>query len=92
VVDNTFARAVFYLLEYEHGVPACYIKTSSFHLSGSEDHFFIYRRSINEEIPEEFNSQFTIKRQLKFGNILVIDAKAKNPVSDLEETSSCHKF
>lgn len=92
VVDNTFARAVFYLLEYEHGIPACYIKTSSFHLSGNEDHFFIYRRSINEEIPEEFNSQFTIKSQLKFGNILVIDAKAKNPVSDPEETSSCYKF
>lgn len=92
VVDNTFARAVFYLLEYEHGVPACYIKTSSFHLSGNEDHFFIYRRSINEEIPEEFNSQFTIKSQLKFGNILVIDAKAKNPVSDPEETGNCYKF
>jgi hypothetical protein len=92
VVDNTFARAVFYLLEYEHHIPACYIKTSSFHLSGKDDLFFIYRRSVNEEMPEEFNDQFIIRSQTKFGNFLVIDAEGKN--SGIEEPSNeaCFKF
>jgi hypothetical protein len=90
--DNTFARPIFYLLQYKNKIPSCYIKTSSFHPSGTLDYFFIYRRSVNEEMPQEFNSLFTAKKQTRFGNFLIIDAQAKNPGGQAGEDEICYNF
>lgn len=84
--DNTFARAVVYLLNHEKKIPSCYIKTSSFHPSGGVDYFLVYRVSVNDHMPEDLNEQFQIRSQEKFGNLLVIDIEAKNPEAEMTES------
>jgi len=91
-VDNTFGRALFYLLSYERSVPACYIKTSSFHPSGNSDYFLVYRLSVNEHMPQDLDEFFSIRHQKKFGNLLVIDAQAKNPDNGPYKDEPCYTF
>jgi hypothetical protein len=91
--DNTFARAIFYLLQYQNDIPSCYVKTSSFHPSGKLDYFIVYRRSVNEDIPTELYEKFSISGQEEFGNLMIIDARAKK--IDTEQTAdadACFTF
>lgn len=90
--DNSFARAIFYLLKYQENIPACYVKTSSFHPSGSLDYFLVYRLSVNQEIPQDLNEQFSIRGQEKTGNLLIIDAQAKNPGGQTGENEICSTY
>lgn len=90
--DNSFSRAIFYLLKYQEKISACYVKTSSFHPSGSLDYFLVYRISVNQEMPQDLNEQFSIRSQEKMGNFLVIDAKAKNPGGQPGEDEECFDY
>jgi hypothetical protein len=88
--DNSFARAIFYLLRYQENIPACYVKTSAFHPSGKLDYFLVYRLSVNQKMPKDLEEQFFIRDQKKTGNLLVIDAEAKNPGGQPGEDETCN--
>ncbi len=90
--DGTIARAVFYLVRYQNGIPSCYIKSGSFHPSGNLDYFLVYRISVNDRMPEELNGKFAIRRQEKFGNLIVIDAQAKNNSDQQPIEEDCFTF
>lgn len=88
--DNSFARAILYLLRYQDNIPACYVKTSAFHPSGSLDYFLVYRLSVNQEMPQDLKEQFSIRSQEKTGNLLVIDVEAKNPGGQPGKDEACY--
>ncbi|MFA5776854.1 MAG: glycosyltransferase family 39 protein [Parcubacteria group bacterium] len=90
--DNSYARAVFYLLKHQENIPACYTKTSAFHPSGSLDYFLVYRLGVNQEMPQDLEGQFSIRSQEKIGNLLIIDAEAKNPGGKPGKDEKCFDY
>jgi len=90
--DSSYARAVFYLLKHQENIPTCYIKTGAFHPSGNLDYFLVYRLSVNQEMPQDLNEQFHIRSQEKIGNLLIIDAEAKNPGGQPGEDEQCFDY
>jgi len=90
--DSSYARAVFYLLKHQENIPACYIKTGAFHPSGNLDYFLVYRLGVNQEMPQDLNEQFYIRSQEKIGNLLIIDAEAKNPGGKPGKDEDCYDY
>jgi hypothetical protein len=90
--DNSYARAIFYLLKYQENIPACYTKTGAFHPSGSLDYFLVYRLSVNQKMPQDLYEQFSVRSQEKIGNLLIIDAKAKNPGGQPGKDEDCNNY
>lgn len=90
--DNTYARSIYYLLQYQKNISSCYVKWSGFHPFGYYDYFIVLRLGVNEEVPEDLYDLFDVKDYKKIGNLLVIDARGKKTGQGFEVEEPCYIF
>lgn len=88
VVDNKYARSMFYLLQYQNNIPSCYIKWSAFHPSYDQNYFLVLILNSSQELSPDMKSRFEIKSQKKIGNLLLIDMRSRDGNSSMTDSDN----
>ena len=92
--DNRYARSVFYLLQYQKHIPACYMKLSGFEPTGAKDYFLIAKKDSSRNFPEEFSDRFSVSWEGEFERLVVyrLDGKGEKTEVFESEEGICYDF